>query len=62
MPKVSISKPLWIVETDGSSKEVGEGASLVLQSLKGLLVAQAVKFSSSISNNKGKCEAVLLSL
>ena len=54
------SKPLWILEIDGSSaaREVG----MVLQYLEGLSIAQAVKFLFSISNNEAEYEVVLLGL
>ena len=35
-----IGKVIWILETDGSSKAVGGGASMVLQFLEGLSIAQ----------------------
>ena len=60
--KSSLLESLWILETDGSSKEIGGRASMVLQSLEGLMVAQAVKFSFSISNNEVEYEVVLLGL
>ena len=62
MSKDSLPEPRWILETDGSSKAVGGGAGMVLQSLEGLLVAQTVKFSFLISNNMTQYEAVLLGL
>ena len=51
-----------VLETDGSSKAVGGGAGMVLQSSEGLLIAQAVKFPFSISNNEAEYEVVLLNL
>ena len=57
-----ISEPLWNLEIDGSSKETRGGAGMVLQSLKGLPIAQAVKFSFIISNNEAKYNVVLLEL
>ena len=53
-----INKPLWILETNGSSKAAKGGAGMVLQSPEGSHVTHAVKFSFFISNN----EAVLLGL
>ena len=58
----SISEPLWILKTDSSSKAVGGGAGMVLQSPKGLPIAHAVKFSFSILNNEAKYEAILFGL
>ena len=45
MSKDSITEPLWILKTAGSSKPVGEREGMVLQSLKGLSITQEVKFS-----------------
>ena len=60
--KDNIPKPLWILETNGSSKAVGGRAGIVLQSLEGLLISQAIKFSFPISNNKVEYKVVLLVL
>ena len=57
-----IGETLWILETDRSSKAVGGGISMVLQSLEGLSITQAVKFAFSTSNNEIEYEAVLLGL
>ena len=50
------------LRTDGSSKTIKGKAGMVLLSPEGLLVAQAVKFSFSISNNEARYKAVLLGL
>ena len=55
-----LSNCLWILKTDKSFETENGGAVMLLQSLEDLLVAQAVKFSFKISNNKAKYEAVLL--
>ena len=57
-----ISETLWILETDGSSRAMGGGAGMVLQSLEGLSIAQAVKFAFATSNNEAEYEVVLLEL
>ena len=57
-----VGKTLWILETDGSSKAVEGGANMVLQSLEGLSISQAVKFAFAASNNKAEYEAMLLGL
>ena len=62
MPKDDISESLWILETNGSSKAVGGGVGMVLQSLEGFPITQIVKFSFAILNSEAKYEAVLLSL
>ena len=62
MPKDDISELLWILETNGSSKAVGGGVGMVLQSLEGFPIAQIVKFSFSFLNDEAKYQAVLLSL
>ena len=56
-----ISELLWILETDGSPKVVG-GAGMILQSVEGLLVTHAIKFSFSISNNEAEYKAIFLRL
>ena len=53
-----IGKVIWILETNGSSKVVGGGASMVLQFLEGLSIAQATKFAFGASNNEVEYEAV----
>ena len=53
---------LLILETDGSSRTVGRGAGMVLQSLEGLSIAHAVKFAFAASNNEAEYEAMLLGL
>ena len=55
------SKPLWILEIDGSSKAARE-VDMVLQYLEGLSIAQAVKFLFTISNNEAEYKVVLLGL
>ena len=60
--KGSLFDHLWILETNGSSKAIGGGAGMVLQSPKGLLVTQVVKFPFLILNNKDEYEAMLLGL
>ena len=62
MRQNGINELLWILETDGSSKAAGGGASMVLHSPEGLHVTQTVKFSFSISNNIAEYEAILLGL
>ena len=57
-----LSETLWILETDDSSRVVGGGASMVLQSLEGLSIAQAVKLAFAASNNEVEYEVVLLGL
>ena len=57
-----ISEPLWILETDDSSKATGGGAGMVLISLEGLSIAQSVKFLFAISNNEFEYKFVLLVL
>ena len=57
-----VGKMLWILETDGSSKTVEGEAGMVLQSLEGLSIAQAIKFAFTASNNETKYEVVLLEL
>ena len=52
---------LWVLEIDGSSRAVGGGAGMVLQSPIGLSVAQAVKFAFVASDNEAECEAVMRS-
>ena len=56
MLKDSLLEPLWILKNDRSSKVVGGRAGMVSQSLDGFLVAKAVKFSFSTSNNEAKYE------
>ena len=58
----NVGEPLWILETDGSPKVAGRGASMVLQSPKGLSIAQAIKFTFAASNNEAKYKVVLLGL
>ena len=53
-----IDETLWILETDGSSRAIGGGAGMVLQSLEGLSIAQVVKFAFAAYNNEAKYEAV----
>ena len=53
-----IDETLWILETDGLSKAIGGGAGMVLQSLKGLSIAQVVKFAFAAYDNEAKYEAV----
>ena len=57
-----IGEKLWILETDGSSKAIGGGFDMILQSLEGLSIAQAVKFAFDVSNNEVEYKAVLLEL
>ena len=57
-----LSETLWILETNDSSRVVGGGASMVLQSSEGLSITQAVKFALVASNNEAKYEVVLLEL
>ena len=58
-----LSDTLWIREIDDdSSRAVGEGVGMVQQSLKGLSIAQVVKFTFAASNNEAAYEAVLLEL
>ena len=62
MSKDSIIEPLWRLETDGSSKVVRGGTSMVLQYSEGLLVTHVVNFSFFISNNDAEYDVVLLNL
>ena len=57
-----IGEKLWILETDGSSKAIGGGVDMILQSLEGLSITQAVKFAFDVSNNEVEYKAVLLEL
>ena len=43
--KFSLLQSLWILKTDGSSKVVGGGVGMALQSPEALQVAKVVKFS-----------------
>ena len=52
----------WILETDSSSRAVGGGVGMVLQSPEGLPIAQAVMFAFAASNNKVEYKVVLLGL
>ena len=47
-----IGEMLWILKIDGSSRAVGGGVGIVLQSLEGLSIAQVVKFAFAASNNE----------
>ena len=58
--RMSWRKPLRVGY--GSSKKAGEGIGIVLQSLEGGLIAQVIRFSFQISNNKAEYEAILLGL
>ena len=57
-----VNKTLWILETNGSSKAIGGGADMILQSPEGLSIAHAIKFAFVASNNEAEYEAVLLGL
>ena len=57
-----VGKTLWILETNGLSKPVRGGAGMILQSPKGLSIAQAVKFAFDAFNKEVEYEAVLLEL
>ena len=51
-----------MLETNGSSQAQGEGARIVLRTLDGPIVVQAIKLAFTISNNEAKYEAVILGL
>ena len=57
-----LDEMLWSFETNDSSRAVGGGSSIILQSPEGLSFAQAVKFAFVASNNEAKYEVVLLGL
>ena len=56
---LDVGKTLWILETDGSSKAMGGGSGMVLQSTKGLSIIQAGKFTFNASNNEAEYESML---
>ena len=57
-----LGETLWTLETNGLPCVVGGGAKMVLQSPKGLSIAQTVKFAFTASNNESEYEAMLLGL
>ena len=52
----------WILETDGSSWTQGGGADMVLRTLEGSTIAQAVKLAFIVSNKEVEYEPILLGL
>ena len=57
-----LGEKLWILETDGLSRIVEEGAEMNLQSPKHSSITQAVKFAFVASNNEAEYDIMLLGL
>ena len=52
----------WKLFVDGASNSKGLGAGIVLISLEGLVLEQAVQLKFSASNNEAEYEAMLIGL
>jgi len=53
---------MWILSVDGSSKQQGSGAGVILEGPGGLLIEQALRFSFKASNNQAKYEALIIGM
>ncbi|XP_074301396.1 uncharacterized protein LOC141632782 [Silene latifolia] len=52
----------WMLHTDGASNQRGPGVGLVLRSLKGDLIVQAVRCEFKATNNEVEYEALILGM
>lgn len=52
----------WTLFTDGSSTTNSGGAGVILTSLDGFKIQQAVKFLSKVTNNEAEYEALIAGL
>jgi len=49
----------WVLSVDGSSNQQGTRAGVILEGPDGLLIEQALRFSSKDSNNQAEYEALI---
>jgi len=50
----------WVLSVDGSSNQQGNGAGVILEGSKGLLIEQALRFAYKASNNQAEYEALIV--
>lgn len=53
---------LWTLLIDGSSTRDGLGVGVVLKSLEGTIIGQAIRLSFAASNNEAEYEALIMGL
>ena len=53
---------LWTVFIDGSSTKAGSGAGIVIKTLEGSIIEQAVRFNFGATNNEAEYKALILGL
>ena len=55
-------EPIWQILTDGSSRLIGAGATLVLITLEGKVIVYTLKFQFKAANNEAEYEAIIAGL
>lgn len=53
---------LWTLLIDGSSTRDGLGVGVLLKSLEGTIIRQAIRLSFATSNNEAEYEALIMGL